>query len=149
MHLISYVSNSLIQPQMVQAALADINETAVRRNSEMEITGVLFFQNDHFYQVIEGPKPDLDTLFGKLEQDDRHTALNKLVDRPVSERAFADWSMEVFFVDNPDIVNPRTLSLLHALYHENFGADASDLVSFTKHMIDELDTFRIRHTDLQ
>lgn len=149
MHLISYVSTSLIPAQRVETSLIEITETAVRQNSEAGITGVLFFQGNHFFQVIEGMEADLQTLYGKLERDPRHGDLAKLIDQPVSARQFADWSMDTFYVDNPDIINPKTLSLIQQLYFHNFGADATDLIAFTKRIIDEMDTFRIERTPIE
>ncbi|SLN61613.1 BLUF domain-containing protein [Pseudooctadecabacter jejudonensis] len=143
MHLISYVSTSLVPPRFAEAELTNITKTAVRRNARTDITGVLFFQGEHFFQVIEGEKANLDRLYAELEDDPRHRNLVKLIDQPIPARQLSDWSMDSFFVDNPEIVNPKTLALIQALYTHNFGIDAPDLIEFTKRMIDEMDTYRI------
>ena len=143
LHLISYVSTSLLAHDHVANELSAITDIAVERNASVGITGVLFYQNNHFFQVIEGQEADLRRLYSTLQHDGRHKDLAKLIDRPVPERQFADWAMDTFYVDNPDIINPKTLGLLQELYFHNFGADAPDLIQFTKRMIDEMDTFRI------
>lgn len=143
MHLISYVSTSLVPACQVETELAAITKTAADKNAHAGITGVLFCQGNHFFQMIEGPQARLEQLYKTLEQDPRHTNLAKLIDQPVPERQFGDWSMYAFHVDDPDIINPRTLSLIQELYLHNFGADAPDLIEFARRMIDEMDTFRI------
>jgi len=145
MHLLSYVSTSLVPAKLVEEELATITTTAVEQNSQHGITGVLFFQGNHFFQVIEGEERDLRALYQRLERDPRHSDLAKLLDEPTTQRQFSDWSMDTFYVDNPDIINPKTLALIQQLYLHNFGAEAQDLIAFTKHMIDEMDTFRIQH----
>jgi len=144
LHLISYVSSSLIEPPRIAAELEAISDASVSNNKQVDITGVLFFQNNHFFQVIEGSEAELRRLYRSLEHDRRHRDLAIIADHPVKNRSFGDWSMDTFFVDRPEMINPRTLALLQALYHENFAGDAQELIDFTKTMIDEMDTFRIR-----
>lgn len=143
MHIISYVSESLIPSEHIHSELASIADSARVYNNENSITGVLFYQNDHFFQTIEGNEEDIRGLYNALEFDRRHRVVNKLVDQPSVKRCFPDWSMDTFFVDNPDIINPTTLHLLKALYYQNFGGDALGLIEFIKKMVDEMDTFRI------
>lgn len=79
----------------------------------------------------------------------RHSRITKLIDQPVPERSFKDWSLETFYIDNPEIINPTTLKLLREIYVLNFGVSASGLLGFVKKMIDEMDTFKIsRDLDL-
>jgi len=44
-------------------------------------------------QVLEGSHEDVAAMFQKIERDPRHTNVCKLADGPVTQRAFADWSM--------------------------------------------------------
>ena len=104
---------------------------------------MLFFENNHFFQIIEGNEPNLRQLYETIERDDRHSRITKLLDQPVPERTFSDWSLESFYVDNPTLISPKTLQLLRELYVQNFGVRASGLLEFVKKMIDEMDTFKI------
>jgi len=146
MHLLSYVSQSVIGPEQIGIELDRLTNQAIKNNSTDGITGVLFYENGHFFQVIEGEEPQIRSLYDRLEKDNRHRDLGCLVDRPIEKRHFSDWSLDTFHIDNPEIINRETLALLQALYFQNFGVNAPDLVEFTKRLIDEMDTFRIEKT---
>ena len=146
MHVISYVSNSTIVKDSVQAEISNIVDVAQKKNFEHGVTGVLFFENEHFFQTIEGPEDDLRKIFDSIERDNRHHELNKLIDEPIAERAFPDWSMDAFYIDSPELVKPETIRTLQTLYVQNFGVDTVGLVEFIKRMIDEIDTFKIERS---
>lgn len=143
MHLIVYSSESTLADTDVESALNDIAATARRHNGANGITGVLFYENRHFLQAIEGDEPALRDTYGRILQDGRHTNVHKLVDEPAESRAFPDWAMDTFFVDSPGLVDSKTVKLLHELYDHHFETNARDFIEFVKKMIDELDTFRI------
>lgn len=143
MHMISYVSDVMIRPPVIKNEMVDIVSTAQKNNKNLDVTGVLFFENNHFFQIIEGNEPNLRQLYETIERDDRHSRITKLLDQPVPERTFNDWSLESFYVDNPTLISPKTLQLLRELYVQNFGVSASGLLEFVKKMVDEMDTFKI------
>jgi len=143
MHMISYVSNAMVTPPEVKNVMIDIVGTAHQKNKTFDVTGVLFFENNHFFQIIEGKEENLRPIYKAIEQDQRHCRITKLLDQPVSTRTFTEWSLETFFVDNPSIVTPKTLRLLRELYLENIEVSANGLLEFVTHMIDEMDTFKI------
>lgn len=143
MHLISYISDSALCHGKSRSEVNNIVKTAQANNANRGITGVLFFANNHFFQTIEGEKETLFDLYDTIKQDERHHEVRTLIDQPIRERAFGDWSLDGFFVDNHELINPQTISMLRSIYMHNFGADASGLIEFVKKMIDEMDTFKI------
>ncbi len=143
MHMISYVSDVRVGPQIVKNEMVNIVDSARKKNSNLDVTGVLFFENNHFFQIIEGPEDNLRQLYGTIEKDERHCRITKLLDQPVSDRTFKEWSLETFYVDNPSIINPTTLKLMRELYVQNFGVSATGLLEFVTKMVDEMDTFKI------
>lgn len=143
MHMISYVSDTLLSPPVIKNEMVEIVSSANIRNKKMDITGVLFFENNHFFQIIEGKEDNLRNLYDRIERDNRHCRITKLLDQPVSKRTFEEWSLETFYVDNPGIISPKTLQLLRELYVQNFGVSATGLLEFVTKMIDEMDTFKI------
>lgn len=66
-----------------------------RRNVAREITGVLVFGSGVFFQWIEGPPAEVDTLIENLHNDPRHYDIVTL-DRSVEkrERLYPNWEME-------------------------------------------------------
>jgi len=143
MHLIVYVSDSTVPVEDTEAVLQDIVSTSQRRNRDAGITGVLFCENGHFLQFIEGEESDLRRTFGRIERDPRHRHTVVLVDQPVAARSFQDWSLDTFFIDTPALVTPETIQDLRDLYRRNLEMDAAQMVAFVKSIIDEMDTFMI------
>jgi hypothetical protein len=66
---------------------------AVARNGLEGVTGLLYCENDQFLQAVEGPEDSIADLLERLENDSRHRDLRVLVDRPMDEREFGDWTM--------------------------------------------------------
>jgi len=73
--------------------IPDIVRQAAARNGIEGITGLLYSEDDAFLQVIEGPSDCVSDLMGRLYDDDRHRDMTILVDRPVVQREFGDWTM--------------------------------------------------------
>lgn len=62
-------------------------------NAKLDITGMLLYRDGAFFQVLEGERSAVEGLFAKIEQDKRHTRVTKIIVEPISERAFAEWTM--------------------------------------------------------
>jgi hypothetical protein len=72
-----------------------IIEWSQRSNVERHITGVLVFGSGVFFQWIEGPPAEVETLIKRLHGDSRHydiVALDRSVER--RERLYPNWEME-------------------------------------------------------
>ena len=57
------------------------------------ITGLLYTEEGAFLQAIEGPPDSMSDLLARLYDDERHHALEILVDRSIEQREFGDWTM--------------------------------------------------------
>ena len=73
--------------------IPDIVRDAAARNGLEGITGLLYTEDDAFLQAIEGPIDSVSDLMERLKNDARHRDLTILVDRPIEEREFGDWTM--------------------------------------------------------
>ncbi|MEM7292297.1 MAG: BLUF domain-containing protein [Pseudomonadota bacterium] len=78
---------------LTPAELEAILEQSRRNNAKRNMTGILLFDDGAFFQVLEGDRKAVDSLFKKLKTDTRHTRINKLISEPIEERSFGDWSM--------------------------------------------------------
>ena len=103
----------------------------------------MFLANGHFLQIIEGRPDELHNLYSQIERDPGHKNITKLVDEPVSHRAFEAWNLDGFHLDNPDLINPQVLTRLRSLYNETFGGEVAGLIDFVKHMVEEMDMYKI------
>ena len=79
--------------------LIDLLGVSRKNNAELNVTGMLLFQDGSFLQVLEGDQEKVERLYKKIEQDRRHGSVVLLLRRDVDERGFGDWSMGYVNVD--------------------------------------------------
>ncbi len=136
MHLIVYISDYSGEQSAIDQVLKDIATTAKRDNPALGITGVLFYSNGKFIQVIEGLKSDLDTLMIAIEADKRHTNIHYLVNEPINKRCFEDWNMDTFNIDKTTTLDHAMLGKVHAQYRQLMSLSTDTLVLAYKTMIE-------------
>lgn len=85
--------SSISAELLTEQELFDIVSSAMIFNAYDDITGVLIYQDQIFFQVIEGRRDKILRLFSKIELDPRHTEVEQLWLHPISQRKFSDWSM--------------------------------------------------------
>lgn len=78
---------------MTQADIEVILSQARRRNAETGITGILFYLDGNFLQLLEGQDPALTETYQRIKEDSRHRNLIQLLNGTITERALADHSM--------------------------------------------------------
>lgn len=88
---IVYVSRAVYA--LKDSELNDILATARPFNRQAGITGVLFYKNGSFLQVLEGDSERLHALLSRIKRDRRHTRMRIVSTLPIAEREFADWEM--------------------------------------------------------
>lgn len=81
--------------------MLDILKISRENNEKKGITGILLYYKDHFCQVLEGGKEDIEDLYKVIEADKRNHSTTVLCFQPVNERVFANWSMA--FQDISDV----------------------------------------------
>ena len=62
-------------------------------NQQVGVTGALMFNSGCFAQVLEGTRDAVETVFERIQQDERHGDVSLLAFDPVPSRAFENWSM--------------------------------------------------------
>lgn len=137
MHLIAYVSDFLPGPDPVEKVLADIVRSAKKRNPQYKVTGVLFFVNGQFLQVIEGLEDDLKSLMARIEEDDRHDNIEYLIDTPIERRAFQQWNMDSFDLDGESRFDADTLKDLTHSFQKNLLPRSDMLVKYYKTLLNQ------------
>jgi hypothetical protein len=76
-----------------ESELADILQSAVRHNQQDGVTGMLLYAEGNFLQVIEGEPAVVQTTFARICKDTRHRNVTVLLEEPLNERHFSQWSM--------------------------------------------------------
>ncbi|GAB3222190.1 BLUF domain-containing protein [Spirosoma arcticum] len=73
--------------------LSSVVEQSRQNNDKTGITGVMLYVRGNVIQVLEGEKEAIDTLYQRIERDQRHTKIIPVLNRPIAQRLFAAWSM--------------------------------------------------------
>lgn len=94
-----YVSTA--RPGLSAVDILCILNASQSNNDERYITGYLVHNGDSFMQMIEGPRAEIAATFSRILEDDRHSGVVRILAEPVDHRAFPNWSMNYFRVDNP------------------------------------------------
>ncbi len=67
---------------------------ALTKNRSLGVTGCLWFDGGHFFQVLEGPLETIETLFAVIATDDRHESVDRiLTENTNGERRFERFGM--------------------------------------------------------
>ncbi|HEY6662171.1 MAG TPA: BLUF domain-containing protein [Sphingomicrobium sp.] len=91
----SLTYTSLARLDLEASDIEAIHHTALELNALDGITGLLIFNGTHFLQIIEGAPNAIDDLVERLRRDPRHSGLEIRDVRPVGDRSFPDWTMEL------------------------------------------------------
>ena len=135
MHLIAYISDITEEAGDADAVLEDIVRVAKAENPKHVITGVLFFLDGKFLQIIEGEEPELRALMRNIEGDARHRNIEYLVDTPVEKRGFKDWNMDSFYLDSGRSFDAPTLKDLTESFKKNLLPRSDMLAYFYKALL--------------
>lgn len=132
--------SDLVELKYLSEAQADLNiwgltaivDVATASNKLRSITGILFFDQGYFGQILEGTRSAVEETWGRIEKDSRHHNIQLQGTREIEERCFPKWSMKLFnakeflvafpqhaeifsTIDDPDM---KTLEVLKSLYQD-------------------------------
>ncbi|RZK28907.1 MAG: BLUF domain-containing protein [Hymenobacter sp.] len=91
MHHLIYLSQATVPFEAPQ--LEQLLAQARAFNAAHELTGILLYGNDQFFQVLEGEAGAVRRLYERIGQDPRHRNVTTYADKAIAARAFPDWHM--------------------------------------------------------
>jgi hypothetical protein len=91
--LVSLVYSSSATRPFDERELAELLAVSRARNGASDITGMLLYRRGEFVQILEGPRSDVEELMEKIGRDPRHHDVRVLIEEPLHERRFAEWTM--------------------------------------------------------
>ncbi|EOD79415.1 hypothetical protein D515_01763 [Grimontia indica] len=108
---------------------------ARQKNGELGVSGLLLYAKGNFFQVLEGEEHNVDKLYQKIEQDDRHNRVVVLDRSEIKKRAFPDWSMGFRNLETFDKSQLRGYNdfLDRDLSPEEFGEMGDEIVGLIDH----------------
>ena len=113
LHSIKYVSRSLVSGDLGE--LDRLRKQCHSANAEHGVTGALYYGDQVFFQVLEGPAQKLEQLHANLLRDLRHTDFKLLSQTEITHRFFSKWDMKFVNGDlNPTMFAAFTYDSLSA-----------------------------------
>ncbi|CAM3729308.1 BLUF domain-containing protein [Polynucleobacter arcticus] len=132
--------SDLVELKYLSEARATINvlgltaivDKSISSNTLHSVTGILFFDQGYFGQILEGARSAVEETWGRIQKDPRHHNIELLAITEIEERRFPKWSMKLFDtqefsdtfpqfaellakIDNPNL---KTLKVLRSLWRE-------------------------------
>lgn len=138
MHMIVYMSDYVGTDDTVNHDLKKIEQESILNNSRLCVTGVLFYLDGKFLQVLEGEENVLNKLMDDISNDVRHENVEILINTQIESRGFNDWIMDSFNLSNPESVDKEKIRTLTKSFEENLVPRSDVLVYYYKTLL-ELD----------
>ncbi len=95
---LTYASTSAFQEKgggtAIDPEVGRILRACKINNPKREIGGVLHYGYGYFFQVLEGPRDQVEELYQRIAQDARHKNVTTLEKQDIRQRSFPDWSMK-------------------------------------------------------
>lgn len=135
MHLIVYTSEYIGRDEDINSTLDDLVRKSQINNPEFGITGLLFYHNRRFIQVLEGDRDALEGLMSILEKDNRHKNIQRILDQPIKKRGFQDWNMDSLNLSEHQHIDPDELIRIRDAYKKHLLVDSRFLVELYKAML--------------
>lgn len=137
MQLVVYISDYIESEKNVEEDIQDIVRVAKVKNLQLGITGVLFFHNGKFIQVIEGEEKNIRSLLNIINKDKRHQNLVYLVDTVVQSRGFQDWNMDSFNLSEVESLDEIAFKKVWKIYEANLLPKSDALVKLYKSLMND------------
>ncbi|WP_097459454.1 BLUF domain-containing protein [Mangrovitalea sediminis] len=95
---LAYISRanftSFASAQGVEPSVARILATSRKNNLEKGVVGGLYYGNGCFFQYLEGEAETVRKLFDRIKSDNRHRDIQLVLEGPIEEKSFGQWSMK-------------------------------------------------------
>jgi hypothetical protein len=91
--LLSIVYTSSASRPFEDGDLATLLMNSRANNRRLGLTGMLLHRHGQFLQVLEGPENAVIDRFTIISEDRRHARVRTLIEEPIVERAFPEWTM--------------------------------------------------------
>ena len=114
---LSYLSESV--SDMSFLGLMRLLESARAFNFQHGITGILFYDNQQFGQIIEGEHANIMKAWKRIQEDKRHHRIELLEIREISVRRFPDWLLRFYGGDTLIKDYPALISMVGGMDHHS------------------------------
>ncbi|WP_029038794.1 BLUF domain-containing protein [Salinimicrobium xinjiangense] len=85
-HAVCYVSNA--DKQLTTSEINELLKFSEENNNQKDIKGILLYSEGNFFQVIEGEKEKIISLWNKIQNDPRHYGIITVIDRDIQKGSY-------------------------------------------------------------
>lgn len=105
-HTLCYVSSA--RKSLSNTDINHLFTVNKRNNIDLDISGILIYNNGNFFQILEGEKSKLDHLFSKINDDERHYNVIKLINSTIDNRIFKEYNSGFILTNNSTEIKQLT-----------------------------------------
>lgn len=125
-----------------QVIVDDIVLPSGIKNRHLDITGCLWFSDQRFLQILEGPREAVEQVYEAIMADDRHHTIVTISSSPVVQRSFSRWGMRALRGDEQNQIDQ--LIAYHAPCYKQKSAKPSRQLSTPEPpLIEQLRSFLV------
>ena len=92
-HAICYVSNS--NKDLKHGEAVELLSFCQTKNEKLGIKGILLYSEGNFFQILEGEKKVVLTLFDKIRKDPRHYGVIQVIGRDIKQGSFDGYKADI------------------------------------------------------
>lgn len=129
---LAYVSKSV--GDIGTLSLMNLLEDCINKNRSARITGVLFYHNGIFGQIIEGYPKFIDSVWQAIQSDPRHQDIRLLSVELISQRKFSNWAMR--FLGSDQI--SRYVPELKMHFDGNYSSIPHEIITLMQSVSEDL-----------
>ncbi len=119
-YAICYVSH--VAKNVSEENIEQLLQKSQISNMKKNITGVLLYSEGNFFQVLEGEESVVKSLFTKIEEDDRHTAIFKIFGKQIEIYKYDGYQSD--FVSNANKIKESTTEYMAHVTTKDFQTRA-------------------------
>ncbi|MDZ7631602.1 MAG: BLUF domain-containing protein [Gemmatimonadaceae bacterium] len=80
---------------MTPTRLRDLQRSAAARNRAEGVTGIVLYDDQRFFQWIEGPPDSIGRIWSSISRDVRHTDIDAISVHSSQTRLFSQWDLKL------------------------------------------------------
>ena len=78
-----------------EAQLGDLQHAAANRNQHEGLTGLMVYNDDRFFQWLEGPPASIARVWSSISRDPRHSDIEAISVHSAPSRLFGNWNLKL------------------------------------------------------
>jgi len=125
-YTICYISK--VQPELTDQQLEALFAHSSQSNNTSGIKGILLSTMGNFFQVLEGTKEQVTSLYNTIKEDTRHHDIYEVIHRPAIKAVFTNYNSKFNIVKSIDDLD-KIKSYLDTMPFDSTSEKLSRLLS--------------------